>query len=598
MTGTGTTRTATASGGTPFATGVITASSVTTDASYLQTPSGLYQITARTSDTVVTIGNVPSTYTNESAVAGTVWKKLFGVTTGDINDITPDYGLYEVTVTAASYAITTATKVGILGFFTSASVLPHTVTITYNGTTRNTHVNTPLANLHNELAGLNGGAATEYYHSTLAEYTGTGTGVFVRATSPTLVTPALGTPTALVGTNITGTATAFTASNVTTNANLTGGVTSVGNAATVVTNANLTGGVTSVGNAATVVTNANLTGEATSTGNAVTLANSAVIGKVITGYVSGAGTVAATDSILQAIQKLDGNNSTNANLTGPITSVGNATSIASQTGTGTKFVVDTSPTLITPALGTPTTLVGTNITGTAAAFNINGTVGATTPTTGSFTTVAHSAGTTAIAPIKLTSGTNLTAAVAGAAEYDGTNLYFTQDTTQGRGVVPTCQQFYLASAGTAFGATIAPFFGANSAISLDASSVYYIEAFCFFLKTTSGTATWTHTISSAATLAHAIIEYTPVTGFTTTTITGSMVTTEATQGTSTALVQTVTSSLTTAVNHIAKFKVQIVTNAACNYRLNLTQSAGTVTPQAGSYYKVTRVGGTAGNFVA
>ena len=158
----------------------------------------------------------------------------------------------------------------------------------------------------------------------------TGSGAVVLATSPTLVTPALGTPTALVGTNITGTATAFTASNVT--------------------------------------TNANLTGEATSVGNAATLTNSAVIGKVITGFTSGAGTVAATDSILQAIQKLDGNNSTNANLTGVITSVGNATSIASQTGTGTKFVVDTSPTLITPDLGTPTALVGTNITGTATAF--------------------------------------------------------------------------------------------------------------------------------------------------------------------------------------------------------------------------------------
>lgn len=39
---------------------------------------------------------------------------------------------------------------------------------------------------------------------------------------------------------------------------------------------------------------------------------------------------------------------TNANLTGPITSAGNATSIASQTGTGSKFVMDTSPTLVTP----------------------------------------------------------------------------------------------------------------------------------------------------------------------------------------------------------------------------------------------------------
>ena len=42
---------------------------------------------------------------------------------------------------------------------------------------------------------------------------------------------------------------------------------------------------------------------------------------------------------------------TNANLTGVITSVGNATSIALQTGTGTKFVVDTSPTLVTPNIG-------------------------------------------------------------------------------------------------------------------------------------------------------------------------------------------------------------------------------------------------------
>jgi hypothetical protein len=44
-----------------------------------------------------------------------------------------------------------------------------------------------------------------------------------------------------------------------------------GNAATVTTNANLTGGVTSVGNAATVVTNANLTGHVTSVGNAAVL---------------------------------------------------------------------------------------------------------------------------------------------------------------------------------------------------------------------------------------------------------------------------------------------------------------------------------------
>jgi len=61
----------------------------------------------------------------------------------------------------------------------------------------------------------------------------TGTGALVFATSPTLVTPALGTPSALVGTNITGTAAGLTAGNVTTNANLTGDVTSVGNATSI-----------------------------------------------------------------------------------------------------------------------------------------------------------------------------------------------------------------------------------------------------------------------------------------------------------------------------------------------------------------------------
>ena len=52
-----------------------------------------------------------------------------------------------------------------------------------------------------------------------------------------------------------------------------------------------------------------------------------------------------------------------SNLTGPITSVGNVTSIASQTGTGTKFVVDTSPTLVTPNIGvaTATSINGTTI---------------------------------------------------------------------------------------------------------------------------------------------------------------------------------------------------------------------------------------------
>ena len=62
--------------------------------------------------------------------------------------------------------------------------------------------------------------------------TGTTSTNLVFSTSPTLVTPVLGTPASGVMTNVTGTASGLTAGNVTTNANLTGEVTSVGNAAT------------------------------------------------------------------------------------------------------------------------------------------------------------------------------------------------------------------------------------------------------------------------------------------------------------------------------------------------------------------------------
>jgi hypothetical protein len=78
----------------------------------------------------------------------------------------------------------------------------------------------------------------------LTDETGSGAAVF--ATSPTLVTPNLGTPSALVGTNITGTAAGLTAGSVTTNANLTGAVTSTGNATSLgsFTSANLAGALT------------------------------------------------------------------------------------------------------------------------------------------------------------------------------------------------------------------------------------------------------------------------------------------------------------------------------------------------------------------
>lgn len=67
-----------------------------------------------------------------------------------------------------------------------------------------------------------------------------------------------------------------------------------------------------------------------------------------------------------------GHVTTNANLTGPITSVGNATSVAAQTGTGSIFVMNTSPTLVTPALGVPSSGTLTNTTGLPISTGVSG----------------------------------------------------------------------------------------------------------------------------------------------------------------------------------------------------------------------------------
>jgi hypothetical protein len=236
-----------------------------------------------------------------------------------------------LTTASTSFALlnTAATTLNVGGAATTVNIGAATGTMTVANTTLAAKAITASTTL-----GVTGAttlsAALTYGGVTLTNAV-TGTGKMVLDTSPTLVTPDLGTPSALVGTNITGTAAGLTAGNVTTNANLTGGVTSVGNAATVVTNANLTGDITSVG-------------------NTTTLTNAPVIAKVLTGYVSGAGTVAATDSILQAIQKLDGNDATNANLTGMVTSVGNATTVVTNANlTGGVTSVGNATTVVTNA---------------------------------------------------------------------------------------------------------------------------------------------------------------------------------------------------------------------------------------------------------
>jgi len=59
--------------------------------------------------------------------------------------------------------------------------------------------------------------------------------------------------------------------------------------------------------------------------------------------------------------------------------------------------------------------------------------------------IVLSPGTTTTAPIKLAAGTNLTTPAAGALEYNGTSYFATGNTSQGRGVIPVSQYYYLST---------------------------------------------------------------------------------------------------------------------------------------------------------
>jgi hypothetical protein len=78
---------------------------------------------------------------------------------------------------------------------------------------------------------------------------------------------------------------------------------------------NLASGAVFVGNSNGIAKEVPITGEAIlSNLGVITLDNTAVISKTLTGYKSGSGKITTADSILQAIQKLDGNQFINATI--------------------------------------------------------------------------------------------------------------------------------------------------------------------------------------------------------------------------------------------------------------------------------------------
>jgi len=156
---------------------------------------------------------------------------------------------------------------------------------------------------------------------------------------------------------------------------------------------------------------------------------------------------------------------------------------------------------------TPTAVAGTNtLTLPAATDTLVGKATTDTLTNKTLTGSVLSAGTTSVAPLNFTSGTNLTSATAGAMEYDGKVLYATPQSTQ-RGIVPGAQFFRLNSdlAGANV-ATAQNTFGVG--VTLSSSTIYEFECMYVLTRTAGTTA---HNVSfgfgGTATINNALIFY-------------------------------------------------------------------------------------------
>jgi hypothetical protein len=194
------------------------------------------------------------------------------------------------------------------------------------------------------------------------------------------------------------------------------------------------------------------------------------------------------------------------------------------------------------------------------------------------------------APVKLSSGVNLTTAEAGAIEYDGANMYGTNDTTSGRGSIPIEQIYKLTANGTAI-TTIANFFGTTSNIPVVANAFYEIEIVMFYLKTTSGTVTWTLTNSASPVSQNVYYEMSPVTGIVTPPGTATMLTGQSSNNTTAAYTVT-TGTLTSAVTHYARFKVWLNNGSGTSVKIQATAGAGNLTPLVGSIWYCKRLPAT------
>jgi hypothetical protein len=203
---------------------------------------------------------------------------------------------------------------------------------------------------------------------------------------------------------------------------------------------------------------------------------------------------------------------------------------------------------------------------------------------------AFSANSTSVVAPTINVGTNFVANTTGG---------FIVNPTSGAGLISSKQTYLVTTSQAAIGSAIADVFTSPSSVSLEAASLYKIKGQVYFLKNTAGTATWTNLFSNAPTIFEGFSRQTAITGMTA--ATGATYTPLLTyyydQG-ATTVVSAATGSLTTAVNHFFAFEFTVLTNSAANWRLRLTQSAGTANTLAGSYYTVEKIATSTGTFAA
>lgn len=196
FTGSGATRTLTATGGTPFISGHATASPLT--AALIETSTQTAWISGFTSSSVVTVTLTDPGFVNVSDVALTaIYTLLFSVSTGEINATA--VALYSTESIQPSYAINAADTLVVAYFGKTDSGSNRTLTLYRDGAVNYTNLETPLLTRHNDQAGLNEG---DYVHLTAAEYAALGAaGTLDSLTDVVLTSPTNGQVLKFNGTN-------------------------------------------------------------------------------------------------------------------------------------------------------------------------------------------------------------------------------------------------------------------------------------------------------------------------------------------------------------------------------------------------------------